>query len=58
MNGELIKLKEQRKEVKMYIKELEKDRIKEDICNVDKYKSLYDVYYALDNKIKQIELSI
>lgn len=49
--GIYYKLLEYEKDLHSWIKELENERCNTDLMNNDKYKTLYDVYYNVRDKI-------
>lgn len=52
--GMYYKLLEYEKYLHIWIKELEKNRVDNDLLNHDKYKSLYDVYHEVRSETNRL----
>lgn len=52
--GMYYKLLEYKKDLHSWIKNLEKNRINNDLLNHDKYNSLYDVYHEVRSEINKL----
>lgn len=56
--GRYYRLLEQRRDLEIFIKELEKKRSNEDLLNVNKFNELYKVYYEICDIIDVIDYAI